>query len=80
MYTNISLIIFIILITILMYILIKAIKQIKYVMPFWILSIFLLLSTGYLMISDFGFSSSQNKTLESQLPAKIKDRLIRNLG
>ncbi len=76
MYTNISLIIFIILITILMYILIKAIKQIKYVMPFWILSIFLLLSTGYLMISDFGFSSSQNKTLESQLPAKIKDRLI----
>ena len=59
-----------------MYILIKAIKQIKYVMPFWILSIFLLLSTGYLMISDFGFSSSQNKTLESQLPAKIKDRLI----
>ena len=76
MYTNISLIIFIILITILMYILIKAIKQIKYVMPFWILSIFLLLSTGYLMISDFGFFSSQNKTLESQLPAKIKDRLI----
>jgi len=76
MYTNISLIIFIILITILMYILIKSIKQIKYVMPFWILSIFLLLSTGYLMISDFGFSSSQNKTLESQFPAKIKDRLI----
>jgi ABC-type amino acid transport substrate-binding protein len=59
-----------------MYILIKSIKQIKYVMPFWILSIFLLLSTGYLMISDFGFSSSQNKTLESQFPAKIKDRLI----
>ena len=76
MYTNISLIIFIILITILMYILIKAIKQIKYVMPFWILSIFLLASTSYLMISDFGFFSSQNKTLESQLPSKIKDRLI----
>lgn len=76
MYTNISLIIFIILITILMYILIKAIKQIKYVMPFWILSIFLLASTSYLMISDFGFFSSQSKTLESQLPSKIKDRLI----
>jgi len=59
-----------------MYILIKAIKQIKYVMPFWILSIFLLASTSYLMISDFGFFSSQSKTLESQLPSKIKDRLI----